>query len=310
MITVIFSTYNGGERLQRTLDSMSRARSPKGGWRLIAVDNRSTDATPQVLRSFEGRLPIEILHEPKPGKNHALNRAIEHALPGNPDIFVFCDDDVLVEENWLEAWRAVVDAHPEFDAFAGLTKPAWPVEPPEWLLRHPHLGSLMSIHRGVQEGPCNPRLMHGTNMALRASLFHEGIRYNGNIGPDGTPTYAMGSETELAIRLDELGRKCWFAMEPAVGHIIRPEQLTHEWTIRRAYRLGRGMAAMDSHGQPKLPLRVRLKNMAKAALYPLILPLLAENKAAKRRWYQEMDRGFEDGIRTLRGLKPRWLKPS
>ena len=70
------------------------------------------------------------------------------------------------------------------------------------------------------------------------------------------------------------------------------------------------MAAMDSHGEPKLPLRVRLKNMAKAALYPLILPLLAENKAAKRRWYQEMDRGFEDGIRTLRGLKPRWLKPS
>ena len=86
--------------------TLTRATPPRGGWRLIAVDNASTDGTGDLMRSYADRLPIVVLHEPQAGKNRALNRAIEVA---EGDFYVFTDDDVLVGENWLAAWRDVAE---------------------------------------------------------------------------------------------------------------------------------------------------------------------------------------------------------
>ncbi len=302
MISVIFSSHNGGDDLRRTLDSITKVEAPPGGWRLIAVDNASTDGTGDLLRSYEDRIPLTVLLEPRPGKNIALNRAIDIA---DGDLYVFTDDDVVVRTDWLAQWRAVADAQPDYELFAGRTQALFPHDPPAWLLKNIDVPVLYAGHRRVEDGPCEPVDMYGTNMALRASVFADGVRYATSIGPDGTPNYPMGSDTELARRLVAQGLKSWFAAGPAVEHIVRPEYLEPAWILRRGYRWGRGLARMnfDFYCAPEVLSR---KNTLKALVYPLLLPILGRDERWRRQWLFMVDRGYEDGTRDDRGLKPRW----
>lgn len=307
LITVIFSSRNGGERLRRTLEAMSRLRTPLGDWRLLAVDNGSTDDTLAIMQSFQAKLPLEVLQEPSPGKNRALNRAIDVALKTSSDLLIFCDDDVLVGENWLEQWRRIADSHPECDFFGGVVAPEWPQEPPDWVLQHPHYVTLYGVHANPKEGECGPSTVYGTNMAVRAQIFRDGARFNPDIGPDGTAGYAMGSETEFTARLARVGRKSWLAAGPAVQHMVRPEQLTRAWVLLRAYRFGRGSGRMGNQHLVRLSAQaLALKNMVKAAVFPWLLPLLTPDDAERKRWQWSFDQGYEDGERETRGLKRRW----
>ncbi len=192
MLTVMFTSHNGLAVLPRTLDGLVQTQPPADGWKLIAVDNASTDGTGDLLRSYQGRLPLTVLMEPVPGKNRALNRALAHA---EGDLYIFCDDDVVVCEDWLVKWREVADAHKDYDLFAGYTRPLWPYEPPRWLSNDNNCHIYYGTNEYMREGPCEANCMFGTNMAIRASVFASGIRFNVNIGPDGSRSYAMGSET-------------------------------------------------------------------------------------------------------------------
>ena len=302
MITVMFSSRNGSRHVKRMMDSLLAAREPAGGWKLIAVDNASTDRTGDILRSYEGRLPVTVLVEPVAGKNRALNRALEQA---EGDFYIFTDDDVVVCPDWLVAWHETADAHPDYDLFAGSTRPLWPCEPPQHLLNGVNISVLYAMHRNMSEGPCTAPHMYGTNMATRASAFDSGIRFNDRIGPDGSAIYAMGSDTEMAMRLEALGLKCWFAASPYVEHIVRPEQLEENWILARGYRWGRGLARMHIP-YPETVSGLARKNSLKRIAYPLLLPLLSWEERWRRQWHAAVDRGYEDGTRENSGLKRRW----
>jgi hypothetical protein len=66
----------------------------------------------------------------------------------------------------------------------------------------------------------------------------------------------MGSESEFCARASRLGHATWFVPEPTVQHIVRPHQITLDYCVRRAYRLGRG-AAQQQFENGTLKLRGR-----------------------------------------------------
>ena len=111
MIMVLFSTFNGADTLPAMLESLTRLTPPPGGWKLVAVDNGSTDGSGDLLRSFPGRLPLTVLSEPAKGKNRALNRGLEIA---KGDLVVLTDDDIIAGADWLSAWASVADRLEEF----------------------------------------------------------------------------------------------------------------------------------------------------------------------------------------------------
>ena len=300
-MSVMFSTRNGGAVLEKTLASMVEATKPAGGWTLLAVDNGSTDNTAQILRAFHDRLPMKILSEPVPGKNRGINRALDQA---EGDFYVFCDDDVIVAEDWLVRWRAVADSRRDFELFAGSTVPCWPSDPPEWKFKDMVIGIAFGTNEHMQGGPCDSRCMFGTNMAIRAAVFQTGIRFNENIGPDGSSDYPMGSETELALRLARWGYKCWFAKDACVRHIIRPNQMNIPAILCRGYRWGRGLAHMgEKHHYP--PSVLRRKNLLRQSLYPILMPFFGKDEAWARQWEWAADQGYEEGWRERERLIPR-----
>lgn len=302
MMTVMFSCFNGGSDLRRMLDSFARLQSPPGGWRLIAVDNASSDRSGDVMRSYADQLPITVLSEPRKGKTVALNRALKLA---EGDLFVFTDDDVIVLPDWLVKWRDVADALPDFDLFAGRIRPLWPYEPPRGLLNCVNVNVLYASHEGVEEGPCSAACMHGPNMAVRAAALGDGIGFEVSIGPDGSMSYAMGSDTEFALRLEAGGRKCWFTTAAFLEHIVPPEHLEISWILKRGYRWGRGLAHMHLP-YPCGPEILARKNRLKRIVYPVLLPLLDGKSRVQRQWQAAVDRGYEDGTRENNGRKARW----
>jgi L-malate glycosyltransferase len=236
MLTVLLATRNGSRTLPDVLVNFTRLQAPSSGWKLVVIDNVSTDRTREIVTSFETRLPLTYVFEERLGKNLALNAGLEY-LEG--DLAVFTDDDVFPHPDWLVRLRAAADAHPEYSVFGGVVQPRWEVTPPHWV-RWVDTRIVFAItDPGMVEGPTHLGLVFGPNMAIRAKVFKDGIRFDTSIGPRGS-NYPMGSETELVQRLGRQGHKAWHVRDAVVEHFIRENQMNKPWVLERAIRFGRG----------------------------------------------------------------------
>lgn len=276
MLTVLFSTYNGAKALPLTLEAMTRLQAPEGGWRLVVADNGSEDDSAAIIRRYEDRLPLVPVSEPRRGKNRALNTALQHA---EGDLYIFTDDDVLPDEDWLVQLRRVADSQPDYAVFGGPILPYWAVDPEDWITRFVPLGITFALtDPDIEEGPVAPALIWGPNMAVRRAVFDAGHRFEESIGPNGT-SYAMGSETEFIHRVCQHGFQSWFCRGARVRHFIRAHQMSKQWVMGRAYRAGRGIyrrqlatkanSVPTFFGLPRWALRQVCQNSAEAALATL-----------------------------------------
>jgi len=110
-ITVAICTFNRAKLLARTLSCVEGVAVPDGiELQLVVVDNNSTDETDSVLSSFESRLPLLRLFEPKQGHTNARNTAIEHA---RGELILWTDDDVLVGREWIAEYARAAQSQPE-----------------------------------------------------------------------------------------------------------------------------------------------------------------------------------------------------
>ena len=236
MLTVLVATYNGAHTLPKSLDAYCQLQAPAGGWKLVIVDNGSSDETKQIIRSFSDRLPVTYIVEPSRGKSVALNSGLSRV---EGDLAVFTDDDVLPREDWLIEMRRAADSQPSFSIFGGAIVPHWEVWPADWVLEHvPQAPVFGATDPSWAEGPIAPGFVFGANMGIRVEIFERGHRFNAEIGPRGG-NYAMGSETELTLRLASAGIKAWHCRRAIVEHIVRRSQLNQRWILHRARKLGR-----------------------------------------------------------------------
>ena len=145
-ITVIIATYNRAALLDECLDHLGRQRFTAGD-EVIVVDNGSTDDTAAVVVRHQARfaVPLHLLHETLPGKSRAIARALAAATG---EILAFTDDDVNVEEDWLDALRDAM-ADPAVALVGGPVRPRWQSTVPHWIRRardrHPRLGAPIAL---------------------------------------------------------------------------------------------------------------------------------------------------------------------
>ncbi len=159
--------------MPEVLEAFTRLRAPATGWKLVVVDNGSTDKTREIVISFQARLPLSYLFEERAGKNVALNRGLS-LLEG--DLAVFTDDDAFPHPDWLLALRGSADSQSSYAMFGGVIVPRFEREPPYWLAWAPP-GPCFSVSNPLMaEGPTEPCNLFGPNMAIRADVFRNGTR--------------------------------------------------------------------------------------------------------------------------------------
>jgi glycosyltransferase involved in cell wall biosynthesis len=222
--------------LRDVLECFCRLQSPPSGWKLVVVDNGSTDDTASVVSDFTNRLSLEFVSEPILGKNAALNTGLARV---EGDLVALTDDDVFPHADWLAQLRTAADTHSSYSIFGGAILPRWETPPPNWMTWLDPGPTYSLTDPALPEGLINPARVFGPNMAIRARVFASGIRFDNSIGPRGT-NYAMGSESELLMRLDRQGHKAWYVQHAVVEHLVRSEQLNEAWVMQRMTRHGRG----------------------------------------------------------------------
>ena len=132
-ISVIICTYNRSGSLRRTLEHIRKMTvSERVNWELLVVDNNSKDDTPAVVESFKKSTNIRCryIFEINQGLSFARNAGINNATG---EIIVFTDDDVLVDNNWINNIYDAFKTHGDVACIGGKILPAWEKSPPKWL---------------------------------------------------------------------------------------------------------------------------------------------------------------------------------
>lgn len=248
MLTVLIATHNGARTLPEVMNAFCKLQSPEGGWKLIIVDNGSTDSTKEIIESFRPKLPLTYVFEPLLGKSVAQNTGLRD-MAG--DLVVFTDDDVLPRPDWLLQIRVTADSQPSFSMFGGSIVPHWEVPPENWILKV--RCSLLAITDPAwEDGPIAAPRLFGPNMAVRSDLIRAGYRFDTSLGPAGS-RYRMGEDTDFVQRLGEAGFKAWHCKRAVVAHIIRIDQMKKEWVLRRAIPSGRSDYRREFRDSPSSP---------------------------------------------------------
>jgi len=129
-LTVAVCTKDRPEMLARCLEALRRTRRPEEAslgeqlslepqrFEILVVDNAPSDDRNQaVVGGFPG---IRYVREPLPGLDFARNRAIAEA---RGEFIAFVDDDVVVDEWWLDGLYGALEDHPDASGVTGLVLP-------------------------------------------------------------------------------------------------------------------------------------------------------------------------------------------
>ena len=246
MITVLMATHNGADTLPQVLEAYCKLDPPNHEWRLIVVDNGSTDRTKDVIGSFKSNLPLTYVYEPKLGKNVALNAGLLHA---HGDFMVMTDDDAVPKPDWLLQMCLAADSQPSFSIFGGAIVPQWEVPPKDWILKWQY-STLGITHPDWDEGPIPAVRVYGANMAVRAEVINAGYRFNTSIGSVGS-RYRRGGETDFVERLEKAGFRAWHCKRAVSAHMILKDQMTRKWVLRGAMASGSADYRREFKAYPK-----------------------------------------------------------
>ncbi len=107
-LSVIIATRNRPELLRQTLDSLeNQSRPPQ---QVFVVDSSDGSETAQLVRSWEGKLPLEYLIS---SIRSAARQRNEGASQTTGSLLLFLDDDVVLEPAFIEKVVAVFECDRE-----------------------------------------------------------------------------------------------------------------------------------------------------------------------------------------------------
>ena len=236
-LTVAICTWNRCTWLRQTLDGFTRMTAPEAvDWELLVVNNNCTDATDEVIRAFEARLPIRRVTEPTPGLSNARNRAVAEA---RGDYILWCDDDVTVAPGWLAAYAAAFRRWPDAAIFGGPIRPALAGSPPPWLLRiYPTIAGVYAARDfGTEPIPLSPDVIPwGANYVIR---MREQRRHPYNPDLGYRPGRLVGwEETEVILALLAEGAAGWWVPDASLQHHVPEGRQTTKYLRTHFYNRG------------------------------------------------------------------------
>jgi len=119
-ISVVVTTYNRASLLKKSLISLAAQSLPDEDYEVIVVDDGSTDATTDVVKSVQELMPCRHVFQPNSGLASAKNHGL---FWSRAPIIIFLDDDDICDQYLLEQHLAAHRLHPDSNiAILGHTK--------------------------------------------------------------------------------------------------------------------------------------------------------------------------------------------
>lgn len=272
-IGIVICTHNRAPLLRQTLNALAQARRPDGiHAEILVVANACSDQTHDLLTAAAKDpawrdLPLRWIAEPRPGKSHALNRAVAETSAA---ALCFIDDDQLVDAQFLTALREGLAGSPEYGILCGRMSPAWDGSEPTWV--HETGRYFIPIRPFPEydfgdtpkEIPAGHKLPSGGNITVRRWVFEQVGNFSTDLGPQGHNLMG-GEDHEFLSRCLAQGVRILYLPSLRQLHAIEPERVRTAYMLRKGYL--RSLSARRMSGAPPEGLRPYL--LMKPVLYGL-----------------------------------------
>ncbi len=241
VVSILIATRNRSEGLAQTLHSLQATRIPPTirQLELIVIDNGSTDATPEVLRTAGQRLGNRFICKwltmPWPGKSRALNHGLAHATGM---VLLFVDDDVRVPRDWIEPMAAAILAD-QRDAVAGGIRLADDLVRPWMHDLHFDYLACTAHKKSRKEHPTV-----GANCAIAKRVFERIPQFDPEVGPG-----AVGHAEDLLfwLQMRAAGFRLGVRFDVEVEHHPSARRLARSAFLNMARKNGDWEAYVDYH---------------------------------------------------------------
>ncbi len=139
-LSIVICTHNGKDRLGLVLEHINCLHIPNNlSWEVLVVDNASTDDTSVWIKNWNSahgwNFQLSLIQEPKPGLNIARLSAARSA---NYNWLLFCDDDNLLEVDYVQIWFEAITTYQNLGAVGGRGIAAIENTIPEWFNNYAH----------------------------------------------------------------------------------------------------------------------------------------------------------------------------
>jgi glycosyltransferase involved in cell wall biosynthesis len=244
-LDVLIPTYNRATLLRRTLDSLLAAEHPASmPFAVTVADNRSTDDTASVVRSYHDRFGdrLRYVYEPTPGRSAALNTAIASS---SGELVSMIDDDEEVDRTWLcrieQAFR-----DPATDFIGGPYVPRWTTTPPDWLPAGygAVIGRVDSGSEVQKYGPGFDGMLMGGNAVIRRRVLTRVGPYRTDLGRSATRLMSCEDE-DMFTRLLAAGAQGFYLPDLIIHHYVAPERVTKTYFRRWCFWRGVSLGILD-----------------------------------------------------------------
>ena len=243
-IEIVICTYNRAARLDAVLATLEQqACEDRITWRVLVVDNASTDDTAQIVaaRIAKGSLPgLRRAFEPRQGLTFARQRG---ARETNAPWIAYVDDDNFLAPTWLAAVGRAIRAHPDAGGIGGKVVLDWEVPPPAYLKEF----GFCYAAQDHGEVDCVVDSLAGAGMVLRRSALLESGWLDRPLVADRVgKSLVSGGDVELAQRVRAAGYDLWFAPDAMLKHRIPASRMSRRYLFRIIRELGASAALISA----------------------------------------------------------------
>ena len=235
-LTIAIATFNRAVYVTGAIESLSAQANTSGRWRVVVIDNNSTDDTAMHVARLAAAWPrLTLVHEPVQGLSHARNRALASTPEG---YILYADDECKFPADYVDRALAIVDQRRPA-VFGGPIHPWYPTPPPAWWLDD--YGSFSLPWQAARGGRI---YLSGGNIGFAV----EALRAVGGFDPGlGMKGNAIRFVEETAVELAILARygpeRIWFDPDFVNFHAVRPEKF--RWSVLAREHFFRGMARAE-----------------------------------------------------------------
>lgn len=236
-ISICICTFNEHRYLYKCITSLINQSINQSNYEIIILDNSSNLNTDYYLKCksiVEKYNNIHYIVKSTNGLSDARNECIKNA---SYDYLHFLDDDVTVENNFIENIINSIKRNPNVQIIGGKVIPNWnDCKRPKWLSDE-GLSYLSMLDFGDTEiffGDIPGMYFVGANIMFSRSILNLYNGFNCNLGRNGNNNGLLGSEeNDIVFRALKDGYKIKYVPSVVVHHAIRNERLNESWFIKR-----------------------------------------------------------------------------
>jgi glycosyltransferase involved in cell wall biosynthesis len=139
-LSIVICTNNGKNRLPFVFNYLNNLHIPvQVSWEVLIVDNASTDGTSDWINNLKLlkklNFNVSCIEEKKPGLNFARITGAKNAIY---EWLLFCDDDNLLDRNYINYWFICISYQQNVGAVGGKGIPLTDTPLPDWFNEYAH----------------------------------------------------------------------------------------------------------------------------------------------------------------------------